>query len=83
MPPHTRTAPPHKVEKFLDDHGGILYSREFFDNRSPPTDDSNPALLGSWQEKCGLTPDADRDGAEKYFIDEMGFDPSQVFTYEV
>jgi hypothetical protein len=62
---------PDKARKFLAEHGGLLYSREFFDARSPPKDTSK--LLGSWQEKCSLPDDADRDAAEAFF-EGMGFD---------
>jgi len=101
---------PPKARQFLEGHGGLLYSRDFYDaRRGPPAEEAPPAaasaasgkgkqggkskkgkkqqaatqkavatkppsaLLGSWQEKCGLPEDAGRPEAEAFFAG-MGFD---------
>jgi len=71
---------PDEVPRFLAEHGGILYAREFYDARRPPVlvpGAPPPAATGSWQEKCGLPLDAERAQAEEFFL-AMGFDASQI-----
>ncbi len=77
---------PEEAARFLEEHGGILYSREFYDARNPPPDDSlskkrqskKPShVLGSWQEKCALPMDAEREEADAFFKG-MGFRDDQL-----
>lgn len=71
---------PPEVTNFIKDHGGIEYSREFYDAHYPPLvlpGSPPPTATGSWQEKCGLPNDADRAEAESFFL-QMGFKPSQI-----
>jgi hypothetical protein len=63
--------------QFLEEHGGILYSRDFHDVRTRPPG-SDP--LGSWQEKCSLPAAAGPDEAEAFFK-SMGFDPDADLTW--
>ena len=60
------------VRQFLEEHGGIRYSRVFFDARNPPPPQVTTAALGSWQGKCALPDDAPREAAVAFFL-EMGF----------
>mmetsp|Transcript_12491 Transcript_12491/g.29373 ORF Transcript_12491/g.29373 Transcript_12491/m.29373 type:complete len:434 (-) Transcript_12491:197-1498(-) len=63
--------------QFLEDHGGIMYSRVFQDarKRAPGSDP-----LGSWQEKCALPETAGPEEAEAFFK-SMGFDPATDLTW--
>lgn len=60
------------VREFLAEHGGVLYSRTFFDAKNPPPPQVTTAALGSWQGKCALPDDAAREDADAFFL-EMGF----------
>lgn len=64
---------PSDVAPFVKKHGGVLYSREFFDARRPPQLSSQNTGIGSWQAKCSLPDTASREEAEIFFL-EMGFD---------
>eukprot|EP00613_Pedinella_sp_CCMP2098_P001506 CAMPEP_0171624644 /NCGR_PEP_ID=MMETSP0990-20121206/18761_1 /TAXON_ID=483369 /ORGANISM="non described non described, Strain CCMP2098" /LENGTH=309 /DNA_ID=CAMNT_0012191271 /DNA_START=128 /DNA_END=1054 /DNA_ORIENTATION=- len=68
---------PKKAIKFLDDHGGIKYVREYYNAIHPP-ENSTPGQLGSWQAKCGLDPtSASKADAEDYWF-SLGFNSSHV-----
>lgn len=60
---------------FLREHGGLLYSRVFFDANHKKV--VTNGATGSWQDKCGLPRDAPRSEAEAFFLD-MGFSPEQL-----
>ncbi|KAL3905295.1 MAG: hypothetical protein SGPRY_010962, partial [Prymnesium sp.] len=70
---------PAEVIRFINEHGGLEYSREFYDARQPPLQlgGSPSKATGSWQDKCGLPIDASRSDVEHFFLD-MGFESSQL-----
>jgi len=71
------TTHPPSVRAFLEEHGGIVYRRVFYDATNPPPPNVPTAALGSWQGKCSLPDDASRADAEAFFLG-MGFAAHQL-----
>ncbi|KAG8460285.1 hypothetical protein KFE25_011776 [Diacronema lutheri] len=63
------------VRAFVDEHGGLLYERAYYDANHKHVITSG--ATGSWQDKCGLPRDAPRSGAEAFFA-AMGFAREQL-----
>ena len=70
------TTHPPSVRSFLEEHGGIVYRRTFYDARNPPPGDL-ARNLGSWQGKASLPKHASRDDANAFFLG-MGFEMSDL-----
>ena len=71
------TTHPPSVQAFVEEHGGVRYTRTFYDANNPPPPQVTTSALGSWQGKCSLPDDAPREAAEAFFL-EMGFQPSEL-----
>jgi len=73
---------PANARAFLEEHGGIMYEREFYDARNPPKATlSGGGAKGSWQDKCSLPKDAGQEDAEAFFK-KMGFTSEQMLWDE-
>jgi len=75
---------PKEVWQFLEEHGGIEYSREFYDANNPPPmqlDGQQAGPRGSWQTKCELPDTAGREEAEEFFA-RMGFNVDTQITWD-
>jgi hypothetical protein len=69
-----RTLPP-SVGEWVREHGGLVYSRTFFDANHQQVLTSG--AQGSWQDKCALPKDAPREAAVSHFK-AMGFVDAQL-----
>mmetsp|Transcript_556 Transcript_556/g.1256 ORF Transcript_556/g.1256 Transcript_556/m.1256 type:complete len:443 (-) Transcript_556:87-1415(-) len=66
---------PKSVSDFVKKHGGILYSREYYDAQNPPK--VPPQGSGPWQTKCSLPEDGTKEQAIEFFKG-MGFTDDQM-----
>ena len=76
---------PARVAEFVREHGGVRYSRAFWDARDPngPVLGPRHGAMGSFQAKCALPDDATRAQAHAHFVEELGFrDDELLWTDE-
>jgi hypothetical protein len=66
---------PSSVREWVREHGGLVYSRAFFDANHKQVLTSG--AQGSWQDKCALPKDAPREAAVSHFK-AMGFTDAQL-----
>ena len=69
-----------EVKRWVKEHGGVLYIREYYDENAKPSGTLSPWAM-SWQEKCGISMQEEIDPAKakatQYFL-SMGFKPNDI-----